>query len=63
VAVSSLDGAGPHERGVVVRAPESSGVSGASGVLEVNVPNAGKRAAMYPARLSPAATSTGCRSK
>jgi hypothetical protein len=48
VAVRSLDGAGPHERGVAARAPESFSVSGSPGVLEVSVTNTGKRAPLDP---------------
>jgi M6 family metalloprotease-like protein len=49
VAVRSLDGAGPHARGVEMRAPRSFAVSGSSGVLEVTVTNTGEAASIDPA--------------
>jgi M6 family metalloprotease-like protein len=56
VAVRSLDGAGPHVRGVEVRAPDSFAVSGSSGVLEVTVTNTGEAGSIDPALHPPDAS-------
>jgi M6 family metalloprotease-like protein len=53
LAVRSLDGAGPHVRGVALKAPGSFSVSGASGRIELGVTNSGK-AAPVDASLHPA---------
>lgn len=53
VAVRSLDGAGPHERGLAMKGPASLSLSGSSGQLEVSITNAGKAAAVE-ASLHPA---------
>lgn len=61
VAVRSLDGAGPHERGVALQAPASASISGASGQVEVTLTNTGKAAsvdsALHPADASRILTS------
>lgn len=53
LAVRSIDGAGPHERGVALAAPQAAAIGVAAGSLEVTVTNTGK-AAPVDASLHPA---------
>lgn len=61
VGVRSLDGAGPHVRGVFVSAPQSLAVSGSAAVMAVTVMNTGAAArvdpALHPQDTSPHVTS------
>jgi M6 family metalloprotease-like protein len=61
VGVRSLDGAGPHVRGVFVSAPQSLAVSGSAAVMAVTVRNTGAAArvdpALHPQDTSPHVTS------
>ena len=46
VAVRSLDGAGPHERGVALKAPAEAQVTGSEGTVTFTLTNIGKAAAV-----------------